>query len=88
MPQILVKEIRNEVHLRLIKESIPRIIQCLHELSLENVWKRPNENSNAIGSLVLHLCGNVRQYLMSSIGGVKDDRNRIIEFEAGRIIER
>jgi len=74
--------IQNELRLRLLEESIPRIKQCLNELTFDQVWHRPNNNSNAIGNLVLHLCGNVRQYLISSIGGKKDTRERQKEFDS------
>jgi len=82
MSAILVEEIKKEIQQRLLTESIPRILQCLGELSQEQIWHRPNENSNSIGNLVLHLCGNVRQYLISSIGGSPDNRKRALEFES------
>jgi len=82
MSDILIKAIQDEVRLRLLEESIPRIKQCLVELSIEQIWHRPNDNSNAVGNLVLHLCGNVRQYLISSIGSKVDTRERQKEFDA------
>ncbi|MFK7920697.1 MAG: DinB family protein [Bacteroidia bacterium] len=69
-----------ESHRRLVQESIPRIRQCLDQLSEEDVWYRPNENSNSVGNLVLHLCGNVRQWLVSGLGRTPDSRQRDIEF--------
>lgn len=71
----------NEVRRRLIVESIPRIKQCLAELTTEEIWYRPNENSNSVGNLVLHLCGNVRQWLLSGLGGYTDNRRRKAEFD-------
>lgn len=82
MSEVLVQQIKAEVHLRIVEESIPRIIQCLDLLTQEQIWYRPNDNSNAIGNLVLHLCGNVRQYLISSIGGKADGRERQKEFDS------
>lgn len=50
-------------------------------MSEDEVWKRPNESSNSIGNLILHLCGNIRQYINSSLGGQEDTRERDKEFE-------
>jgi len=50
------------------------------KLSEEDIWKRPNENSNRIGNLILHLCGNIKQYVISSLGMADDKRNRDEEF--------
>ena len=47
----------------------------------EHIWQRPNGNSNSIGNLVLHLCGNLTQYVTASLGEKKDLRNRDLEFE-------
>ncbi len=71
----------NEVRRRLIGESISRIKQCLAELTTEEIWYRPNENSNSVGNLVLHLCGNVRQWLLGGMGGYTDNRRRQAEFD-------
>jgi uncharacterized damage-inducible protein DinB len=70
-----------EVRRRLMDENVPRIKQCLAELTTEEIWYRPNENSNSVGNLVLHLCGNVRQWLLSGLGGYTDNRRRQQEFD-------
>lgn len=69
-----------DVKRRLIVESVPRIHKCLDSLSLEEVWHKQNEHTNSIGNLVLHLCGNVRQYVLSGIDGQEDVRERDVEF--------
>ncbi len=46
------------------------------------LWQRPNEASNSAGNLVLHLCGNMRQYIHSGLGGQPDVRERDAEFAA------
>lgn len=74
------KEIIQQVRIRIIEESIPRIKQCLEKLSEEQVWYKVNSNTNAVGNLVLHLCGNVRQWIMHGLGGQKDIRERDLEF--------
>ncbi len=69
---------------RLFKDSMPRIRKCLAELSEEEIWHRPNAEVVSVGNLVLHLCGNVRQNIVSGLGGAPDDRVRDREFaEAG-----
>jgi uncharacterized damage-inducible protein DinB len=46
------------------------------------LWWRPNTSSNSIGNLLLHLIGNVRQWIISGVGGAPDSRNRAAEFQA------
>lgn len=70
-----------ESRYRLLDESIPRLQKCLDKLSEEEVWFRPNENTVSIGNLILHLCGNVRQWLISGLGGAPDQRKRQQEFD-------
>ena len=57
-----------------------RIEKCLDQLTPDQIWWRGQENSNAIGNLVLHLCGNVRQWILSGVGNASDIRNRPAEF--------
>ncbi len=70
-----------ETKRRLIEESVPRIKKCLAQLSEPEVWYRPNDNSNSIGNLILHLCGNVRQWIVSGLGKSPDHRIRQAEFD-------
>ncbi len=68
---------------------LPRIASCLAELSVSQIWWRPNEASNSIGNLVLHLTGNVRQWITSGLGGAPDVRERDIEFsQRGHLARR
>lgn len=62
--------------------NLPRIEKCLDELSDEEIWKRPNNSSNSIGNLALHLCGNITQWVISGLGNEPDNRNRDSEFQA------
>ena len=62
------------------KVYLPRILICLELLSNEQVWSRPNKVSNSVGNLVLHLAGNVRQWIISGLGGEVGDRERNREF--------
>lgn len=67
---------------RLLTEYLPRIKRCLDELTEEDVWWRAHDTDNSIGNLILHLCGNVRQWIISGLGGAADARNRPAEFSA------
>lgn len=62
------------------QDAIQKIQHCLAQLSDEQVWWRPNESMNSMGNLVLHICGNVRQWVVSGLGGAPDRRNRPQEF--------
>ena len=64
----------------LFTQSLPSIVKCLQQLSEEEIWWRPNPASNSAGNLVLHLCGNVRQWIIAGLGGVEDTRERDREF--------
>jgi uncharacterized damage-inducible protein DinB len=65
-----------------ILESSERVKKCLHELGEEEIWHRPNESSNSVGNLILHLSGNIGQYVISGLGGNSDVRSREAEFSA------
>lgn len=63
-----------------LQENTPKIKKCLDELTEEEIWKRPNPSSNSIGNIIIHLCGNITQYILSSLGNVEDKRERDKEF--------
>jgi uncharacterized damage-inducible protein DinB len=67
---------------KLLDHYWTRLRACVEPLSEEQVWWRPNEASNSIGNLILHLNGNVRQWLLDSFNGTSDERNRPAEFAA------
>ena len=67
---------------RRLEQSFSRIEACLGKVSEEQVWARGGENENAIGNLVLHLAGNVRQWIVAGVGGAPDTRERDGEFSA------
>lgn len=68
---------------------LPRILSCLEQLTPAQIWWRPNEASNSVGNLVLHLAGNVRQWIVSGLGGAADERVRDREFsERGPVPRR
>jgi hypothetical protein len=67
---------------KLLDQYWPRLRECVAPLSAEQVWWRPNEASNSIGNLILHLNGNVGQWLVASFNGDEEKRNRPAEFSA------
>jgi hypothetical protein len=71
---------------KLLEQFWPRLRACVELLSDEQVWWRPNEASNSIGNLMLHLNGNVRQWLVSSFKRLEDTRDRPSEFGERRLI--
>ena len=68
---------------KLVGQYWVRMQAAVGPLTEEQVWWRPNEASNSIGNLVLHLNGNVRQGLVDSFNGAEDGRDRPAEFAAG-----
>jgi uncharacterized damage-inducible protein DinB len=64
----------------LMEQYWPRLRECVESLTDEQVWWRPNEASNSIGNLLLHLNGNIQQWLLTSFDNLDDTRNRPAEF--------
>ena len=65
---------------KLLQEYWPRLRGCVESLRDEQVWWRPNDASNSIGNLLLHLNGNVGQWLVASFNRLEDKRDRPAEF--------
>lgn len=70
------------------EDYLPKIERCLELLTDEQIWWRANPQSNSIGNLLLHLSGNVRQWIVCSLGGAQDARDRDSEFAQRSIIPR
>jgi len=69
-------------------EYLPRIEQVLEQLSDEDIWWRAGEDSNSIGNLLLHLEGNVRQWIIGGVGNISIERDRQREFDERKTISR
>ena len=69
---------------RKLRQLTTRIEDCLGRLTEEQIWARGTESENAVGNLVLHLGGNLRQWIVSAVGGLPDTRRRDEEFAARR----
>jgi hypothetical protein len=76
------------LRVRITKIIPSQIRSCVEELSQEQIWWRPNEESNSVGNLVLHLSGSVRHYLARGIGGVEYERDRPAEFAERRPLSK
>jgi uncharacterized damage-inducible protein DinB len=72
----------------LAAEYLPKIRHCLDTIDEADAWWRPNSQCNSIGNLVLHLAGNIRQWMISGVGGAPDIRERQAEFDAQRGVTR
>ena len=78
----LVAVIRDELRRRLVHEQLPRITRCAELLGDDGVWQRPSPNTNSVGNLILHLCGNTTQWIVAEFTGAPDRRRRDEEFSA------
>jgi uncharacterized damage-inducible protein DinB len=63
-----------------LAKALEKIEHCLGQLSDEQVWERPRPSLNSVGNLLLHLCGNLRQWVVAGLGGAPDVRDRPAEF--------
>jgi uncharacterized damage-inducible protein DinB len=70
----------------LTEDYVPKIERCLDRLPEKDIWWRPNEASNSIGNLILHLCGNVTMWIVGGVGSLPFERNRQQEFDEHREI--
>lgn len=70
------------------EEFLPRIRAAVERLTDDQVWWRPNEASNSIGNLMLHLSGNVTQWIVGGVGGQPVTRDRQREFDERTPIPR
>jgi uncharacterized damage-inducible protein DinB len=77
---------RSRYHLH--DDFLPKIERCLESLNDEQIWWRPNQSSNSIGNLLLHLCGNARQWIVCGVGLAPDSRDRDAEFAQRDVIPR
>jgi uncharacterized damage-inducible protein DinB len=65
-----------------MQQMLKQINECVQDLSEEQIWQRSGDNANSIGNLLLHLSGNIRQWIGNGVGGLPDVRERDKEFEA------
>ncbi len=66
----------------LTEEYRTKMRRAVGAIPAEAIWRRPNDESNSVGNLLMHLAGNVRQWIVSGVGGAPDTRDRPGEFGA------
>ncbi len=71
-----------DVSSRRLGQMTEYLVTCVKKLSDEQIWRRQGAHENAVGNLMLHLCGNARQWIMHGVGGAADIRERDKEFSA------
>ncbi len=71
-----------EVSCRSLDTMTGFVERCLLTLSEEQIWQREAAHENMVGNLLLHLCGNARQWVIHGVGGAEDVRSRDAEFHA------
>lgn len=79
--------IREKWMTEFLENSVYRLDEStrMNKISLKSIeeahiWKKPNESSNSIGNQIMHICGNMKQYIIASLGELNDKRNRDAEF--------
>ena len=84
MNEIVIKQIE----VRVIECGIHRVLACIDKLTNEQLQYRPNANLNSINNQILHLDGNVRQWLIASLSCENDTRKRDDEFDPNNQISK
>jgi uncharacterized damage-inducible protein DinB len=65
-----------------LRQQCGQLEECIAKLTPEQVWQRGGESQNAVGNLLLHLTGNIRQWILTGVAGEPLHRNRDAEFSA------
>ena len=65
---------------RLMNHYWPRVQHCIGVLSQNDIWWREHEANNSVGNLLLHLTGNLNQFILAGVGGAPDTRDKPQEF--------
>ena len=65
----------------IVADYLPKIERCLEHLTDEDVWSRPNDACNSVGNLLLHLRGNITQWIIGGVAGKAYERHRQQEFD-------
>lgn len=78
----------NQLHVRTTRVFPAQIRAAIDPLTEEQFWWRPNESSNAIGNIVIHLTGSLNHFLNRNFGGLDYQRDRPAEFAARRTLPK
>lgn len=66
----------------LASEYPAKLREAIAVLPPDKLWWRPNGESNSVGNLLLHLNGNIRQWIVAGVGQEPFTRHRAEEFSA------
>lgn len=80
MPSASVESLFLDACVGRLNTAVEHIETCLGKLEGDRLWSRGGDRENAIANLILHLCGNVRQWIIHGLGGQPDIRVRELEF--------
>ena len=81
MQQDTLTDLVAQEAIRRLREGQERIHRCVGMLNDDQLWHRPNTNTVSVGNLVLHLAGNVGQWINATLGAAPDRRQRQLEFD-------
>jgi uncharacterized damage-inducible protein DinB len=84
MHDVLLAALRS----RITKVFPAQVWAAVEPLTDEQIWWRPNEGSNSIGNLIVHLSGSINYYLARNVGGIEYERDRAAEFAERRTIPK
>jgi uncharacterized damage-inducible protein DinB len=73
---------------RQIEQNLQKICAVVELMSEDEVWWRPNESCNSVGNLLLHVCGNLSQWILAGVGGELYERRRPEEFTARETVTK
>lgn len=76
------------MRVRVTKVMPAQIRSCIEQLTEEQLWWRPNGQSNSVGNLVLHVCGAVLHFLCRGVGKLEYERDRAAEFEESSAVTK
>jgi uncharacterized damage-inducible protein DinB len=82
MERTLDSTLLHLVRSRMVDDYPTQIGECLAVMTEEDVWWRPDEKSNALGNIMLHLIGSNRFYIGYGVGARSIERDRAAEFSA------
>src|SRR4029078_12412249 len=68
--------------IRKVEQLLPRIRECVGRLNQDQIWMRHGDHQKEVGNLMLHIAGNMRQWIISGAGGQPNTRARNTEFAA------
>jgi uncharacterized damage-inducible protein DinB len=83
-----IEVVLHALHTRITRVFPEQIRASVAALSDEQLWWRPNETSNSVGNLVLHLTGSLNHFLNRNLGGLEYSRDRAAEFSERRALPR